>query len=190
MATSQAEHATFTRGMEEAWSYVRRCRASIPGSKRSPIPEPAFEHLTDVPPNTTTVPVAELRGSTFDPHHFRQQLDTWTPCMLAHLSNEVDILTIEFAQKAGKSFHDEYKVLLRQHTRSLDPTIHAVSTVGSYPMRTCGQFMDMPVFVRRILIPVRLLTSDAEFSADLPYQLIWSGKHWGMWRYLPHPEVS
>lgn len=156
MAVSQAEHATFVSGLEAAWSYVRRCRSALtPTPPPSPIPEPTFEHLKAAPPHSDSDhPPVELLGTVFDPALLRRQMDTWLPAMMTHLSNEIDILTDEMMEQVGKKGHDEFEAMLDRHLKSRDPTWHACGLVAAYKMDAANRFMQMPIFVRRGLLPV------------------------------------
>jgi len=175
MATSAKEHATFTSGLESAWSYVRACRGALtPPPPPSPIPAPEFQHQTSITTSLDQVnPTAvELGGTTFNPQLFRRQLDTWVPAMLTHLSNEVDVFTDEMAEKVGEKGYWEFDRMLSKHLQSQPPEWFACSSVAGMEIKTVGQLMgDMPVFVRRFLIP-----------------FVFSRKYWGYWKYCPHPE--
>lgn len=158
MAVSQAEHATFVCGLEAAWAYVRRCRANLsPAPAPSPIPEPEYEHLKAAPPRAgddPDHPPVELLGSVFDPTLLRRQMDTWLPFMMTHLSNEVDILSDEMMERVGQKGYDEFVVMLNKHLMSRDPTWHPCGAVASCQMDVVGRFMQMPYFVRRVMLPV------------------------------------
>jgi hypothetical protein len=81
-------------------------------------------------------------------------MDTWVPAMMKHLSNEIDVLTDEMMERVGKKGYYDFEIMLDKHLKSRDPTWHACGAVAAYRMDVANRFMQMPLIVRRGLIPV------------------------------------
>nr|XP_018263616.1 uncharacterized protein I303_03486 [Kwoniella dejecticola CBS 10117]OBR85774.1 hypothetical protein I303_03486 [Kwoniella dejecticola CBS 10117] len=161
----------FDQALDATWLYLRACQAKLPSSPqtlKSPVPPPTPEFEQSI--KLSSFPQLDFT-KPFNVQSFRNHIDGFILPLTRHLRSEIDTLTPDLMDTIGVEGEKEVRTWLIKHLRSYDPSWFLCSTFASVPIVKCKQLLQLPLFVRRLLLPFVL-----------------APKFRGYWLYAPYPE--